>query len=69
AFGLADREHNEAVTPRHLFRIASISKMITSVTLFRLIEENRLKLTDRVFGPGALLGTDYGPPPYAPGID
>lgn len=69
AFGLADREHNEAVTPRHLFRIASISKMITSVALFRLIEENRLKLTDRVFGPGALLGTDYGPPPYSPGID
>uniref|UniRef100_A0A7Z0QHH6 Beta-lactamase family protein n=1 Tax=Bradyrhizobium barranii subsp. barranii TaxID=2823807 RepID=A0A7Z0QHH6_9BRAD len=69
AFGLADRERNETVTPRHLFRIASVSKMITSVTIFRLIEENRLKLTDRVFGPGALLGTDYGSPPYSAGID
>lgn len=69
AFGVADREQNEAATPQHLFRIASISKMITSVTLFRLIEENRVKLTDRVFGPGALLGTDYGAPPYSPGID
>jgi len=57
------------VTPRHLFRIASVSKMITSVTIFRLIEENRLKLTDRVFGPGALLGTDYGQSPYSDGID
>jgi len=28
AFGLADRERNEAVTPMHLFRIASVSKMI-----------------------------------------
>ncbi|WP_426425489.1 serine hydrolase domain-containing protein [Bradyrhizobium genosp. A] len=69
AFGVADREQNEAATPQHLFRIASVSKMITSVTLFRLIEENRVKLTDRVFGPGALLGTDYGAPPYSPGID
>ncbi|QPF89108.1 serine hydrolase domain-containing protein [Bradyrhizobium commune] len=69
AFGVADREQNEAATPQHLFRIASVSKMITSVTLFRLIEENRLKLTDRVFGPDALLGTDYGAPPYSPGID
>jgi CubicO group peptidase (beta-lactamase class C family) len=69
AFGLADRERNEAATPRHLFRIASVSKMITSVTIFRLIEENRLKLTDRVFGLGAILGTDYGQPPYSAGID
>lgn len=69
AFGIADREQNEAATPQHLFRIASVSKMITSMTLFRLIEENRVKLTDRVFGPGALLGTDYGSPPYSPGID
>lgn len=69
AFGVANREQNEAATPQHLFRIASISKMITSATLFRLIEENRVKLTDRVFGPGALLGTDYGAPPYSSGID
>ncbi|UPK39565.1 beta-lactamase family protein [Bradyrhizobium sp. 186] len=69
AFGLADREQNEAATPRHLFRIASVSKMITSVTIFRLIEENRVKLADRVFGPGAILGTDYGQPPYSAGID
>jgi CubicO group peptidase (beta-lactamase class C family) len=69
AFGLADIERKEAMTPGHLFRIASVSKPITSVTIFRLIEENRLKLTDRVFGPGALLGTDYGQPPYSAGID
>lgn len=69
AFGVADREQNEATTPQHLFRIASVSKMITSVTLFRLIEESRVRLSDRVFGPGALLGTDYGVPPTSPGID
>ena len=57
------------MTPQHLFRIASVSKPITSVTIFALIEQDRLKLADRVFGPGALLGTDYGAPPYSPGID
>jgi CubicO group peptidase (beta-lactamase class C family) len=68
AFGLADRESKEAVTPQHLFRIASVSKPITSVTLFQLIEKNRVRLTDKVFGAGAILGTDYGPP-ESPGID
>jgi len=68
AFGLADRERNEAVTPAHLFRIASLTKMITSAAIFTLVEQNRLKLSDKVIGPGAILGTDYGAPPYSSGI-
>lgn len=68
AFGLADRESKEAVTPEHLFRIASVSKPITSVSIFRLIEQKRVRLTDKVFGRGAILGTDYGPP-ESPGVD
>jgi CubicO group peptidase (beta-lactamase class C family) len=69
AFGLADRERGEAVTPMHLFRIASVSKTITSTTIFGLIEQGRLKLADKVFGPGGLTGTDYGRPPYNPGVN
>jgi CubicO group peptidase (beta-lactamase class C family) len=69
AFGLADRERDEAVTPAHLFRIASVSKMITSATIFGMIEHGRIRLTESVFGPGAILGTDFGPPPYNPGVD
>ena len=69
AFGLADRERNEAVTPMHLFRIASVSKMITSAAIFRLIEQQRIKLGDRIFGPGAVLATEYAQPPYNPGVD
>jgi CubicO group peptidase (beta-lactamase class C family) len=68
AFGLADREKREPVTPMHLFRIASVTKPITSVAIFSLIEDGRLKLDDRVFGPSAVLGTDYGHPPYRPGV-
>jgi CubicO group peptidase (beta-lactamase class C family) len=66
--GLADRERNEAVTPAYLFRIASLTKMITSAAIFTLVEQNRLRLSDEVIGPGAILGTDYGQPPYSAGI-
>jgi CubicO group peptidase (beta-lactamase class C family) len=68
AFGVADRERNEAVTPAYLFRIASLTKMITSAAIFTLVEQNRLKLSDKVIGPGAILGADYGQPPYSAGI-
>src|SRR5262245_9553752 len=44
SFGWADREAREPATPAHLFRIASISKSITSVAIFTLIEEGRLSL-------------------------
>ncbi len=69
AFGWADREKREAVSPMHLFRIASVTKPITSVAIFSLIEESRIQLTDRIFGPGAITGTDYGRPPFHPQVD
>lgn len=63
-FGLADKESNEKVTPSHLFRIASVSKPLTSVAIFRLIESGKLNLSDKVFGPKGILGTTCGEPPY-----
>ena len=51
AFGVADRETGEAVTPQHRFRIASISKTITATGIFTLIEQGKLKLDSYVFGP------------------
>lgn len=68
-FGLADKEKNESVTPNHLFRIASVSKSITATTIFRLIENGELRLSDKVFGPTAILGMEYGRPPYRPHIE
>ena len=63
-FGFADRDKNERVTPAHLFRIASVSKPITSVTLFRLMEDKRLTPEDTVFGPRGVLGNGFGKAPY-----
>jgi CubicO group peptidase (beta-lactamase class C family) len=64
AGGMADRSHMTQVQQDTLFRIADLSKPITAVTIFSLIEQGKLNLTDKVFGPGAILGTTYGKPPY-----
>ena len=64
AFGEADRKDAELVQQSSLFRIASVTKPITSVTIFSLIEKGRFNLTDKVFGPSGILGAKYGKPPY-----
>ncbi len=67
-FGYANPITREIVTPSTRFRIASIAKPITAATVFSLIEQNRLALTDTIFGPGGRLGTQYGTLPYGPNI-
>lgn len=69
AFGDADRENHVAVTPDNLFRIASVTKTITSVAIFSLIEAGHIALSDKVFGQGAITGTDFGKPPFNPGVE
>jgi CubicO group peptidase (beta-lactamase class C family) len=60
-FGYADKAAGERVTPSSLFRIASVTKPITSVAIFSLVEQGRLGLDDLVFGAEGLLKADYGP--------
>ncbi len=54
-FGYADEEKDEKVEPRHVFRIASVSKLITAVAIMHLVEEGRIDLDSRVFGPEGIL--------------
>ncbi|MFF3735386.1 serine hydrolase [Streptomyces sp. NPDC002476] len=65
AFGYANRITREIATPDYRFRIASVTKPLTSIAVHRLIEQGRLTLTDQVFGTGALLGTTYGTHAYS----
>ena len=58
-FGVANKKTGERVTPSHLFRIASVSKPITSVAIFTLIEQGRLALDDLIFGEKGILKFDY----------
>jgi CubicO group peptidase (beta-lactamase class C family) len=55
AYGLADRETREPVRVDSLFRIASVSKSITSAAIFALVEKGTLELGDRVFAPDGIL--------------
>lgn len=64
AFGWADIERREPLTPKHRMRIASVSKPITAAAVLLLAERGKLSLDQRVFGDGALLGTRYGRKPY-----
>ena len=68
AFGFADRESGEVLTPQHRFRIASISKTITATGIFTLIEKGKLRLGNYVFGPDSVLGADYATVPTLQGL-
>lgn len=48
-YGYADVGSREPVKPSSLFRIASISKPITSVAILQLVDQGRLSLNDKVF--------------------
>jgi CubicO group peptidase (beta-lactamase class C family) len=58
AFGTADQAGTELTRPDHMFRIASISKPITSIAIMQLIESGQLSLSDKPFGPGGILNVD-----------
>jgi CubicO group peptidase (beta-lactamase class C family) len=56
-FGYADIEKNERVKPGHLFRIASVSKLLTAAAIMKLYEDDLLDLDKTVFGPNGILDT------------
>ncbi len=68
-YGLADRDSGRQVSTSSLFRIASVTKPITSVACFRLVEAGKLALTDTVFGTDGILGTTYGKEKYSETIE
>jgi CubicO group peptidase (beta-lactamase class C family) len=54
-FGYANKETKELVEPKHLFRIASVSKLITAIAIMQLEEQKKLRLDDTVFGEKGIL--------------
>ena len=59
AFGFADLKEREPLTRQHKFRIASLSKPITSVCIFKLFELGKLGCSDKVFGKTGLLADRF----------
>jgi len=68
AYGKSDVEDNQNATTNNLYRISSLSKQITSAAIMKLIDQGKIHMEDKVFGTGAILGTDYGSQPYATNI-
>jgi CubicO group peptidase (beta-lactamase class C family) len=54
-FGYADKDNEVKVEPKHLFRIASVSKLITAVAVMKLVEDEKLNLNDTIFGERGIL--------------
>jgi CubicO group peptidase (beta-lactamase class C family) len=69
SLGFTGHGSKERLTTSHLFRIASVSKPITSAAILRLMEQGRLQIEETVFGKRGILGTRYGGPTYGPGIE
>jgi len=64
-YGTADKAAHEGVHTASRFRIASVSKPLTSAAIMKLMQENP-SLTEKrtIFGAGGVLGTAYGHQPY-----
>lgn len=54
-YGLADAEAQIPTDVKHVFRVASVSKLITAVGIMKLVEEGKIRLNDRVFGEQGIL--------------
>ncbi|MDL2251818.1 beta-lactamase family protein [Odoribacter sp. OttesenSCG-928-J03] len=54
-YGYADEENDIKTEVKHIFRIASLSKLITATGIMKLVEDGKLSLDDRVFGEEGIL--------------
>ncbi len=57
-YGFADEEAQIQVTPYHLFRLASVSKLITAVAIMKLVENSKISLESKVFGKYGILNDE-----------
>lgn len=54
-FGYSDREAGIPAEPYHLFRVASVSKLITAVGIMKLVELGKIGLHQKVLGSEGIL--------------
>ena len=54
-FGIADSTSGDSVNVSNIFRIASLSKLITATGIMKLWEEKKLSLDQKVFGENGIL--------------
>ena len=54
-YGWADEENGLEMSPRHILRMASVSKLITAAGIMVLHDRGDLNIKDTVFGPSGIL--------------
>ncbi len=54
-YGWADVEDQKKMTPQNIMRLASASKLVTAIAIMRLVEDGKLRLNSKVFGPDGIL--------------
>ncbi|MEM6720544.1 MAG: serine hydrolase [Bacteroidota bacterium] len=59
-YGYGNKEEGIIAAATSSMRLASISKPITSVAIMKLVEQKKLKLSDKVLGKNSILGNTYG---------
>lgn len=57
-YGYADVEAKIATSPEQLFRIASVSKLITAIAVMKLVESGKITLDSKVFGKYGILNDE-----------
>ncbi len=68
-YGFASLDNSEMATAESLYRLASVSKVITAVTVLKMVSDGSLQLDDTVFGVDGVLGTDFGTTPYKENVE
>jgi hypothetical protein len=54
-YGWADKSVNDTMNVGHILRVASVSKLITSIGIMKLQDEGKLSIKDKVFGETGIL--------------
>lgn len=54
-FGYEDIAKTIPVQPNNLFRIASCSKQVTAIAIMKLMQDGKLTMSSKVFGPSGIL--------------
>lgn len=57
-YGYADVDTKILASPEQLFRIASVSKLVTAVTIMKLVENGKISLESKVFGKYGILNNE-----------
>ncbi|QTE41981.1 serine hydrolase domain-containing protein [Mucilaginibacter rubeus] len=64
AYGVSNKSKGTKAVISDRYRLASCSKQFTAVAIMKLLEQGKIKLSDKVFGDGAILGKTYGTKAY-----